>query len=227
MITDNSGLSVCAHEYVLDASSQMCADIASSLVHRASFHFLCLPAEIRNMIYVYALGGNTWSIKMTQDTTGATIVRVENGIRNALSLLKVNRQIHAEAHLFPYLYNIFAGVHSGHLLEWVKSLTDTQRTSIKAIKRYQRGYIVYDLRTQDLSVSPLFWMDMPQIADWGLDGLRRIEVEAALQKWGWRADKEKLNRVLLDTMVKLRSLVEAEHPNVTVKVVSRRGYWVG
>lgn len=176
------------------------------------------------MVYAYALGGNTWSIKMTQSTTGETEVRVDNGVKNALALLQVNRQIYAEAHLFPYLYDTFAGRHNGHLREWVKSLPDAHRRSITAIRRYQRGYIVQGLKGQGLSVNPVFWMDMPHMTELGLDGLKQIEIEVALQNWGWDTNQEEMNKVIVEAMVKLRKLVEENHPGVVVDVFLRRGY---
>ncbi|KAF3046597.1 hypothetical protein E8E12_011145 [Didymella heteroderae] len=196
----------------------------SSLIPQITFPFLRLPAEIRNIVYAYVMGGNTWSIKMTQNAPGNIQVRANNGVKNALALLKVNRQIHAEAHLFPYLYNTFAGVHNGHLHDWVKSLTHAERICIKAIKRYQRGYVVHGLKGQGLTINPVFWMDTPRIANWGLDGLQRIEVEVALQKWGWDSEKEQMKRIIDEALVKLRKLVEIEHPGVQVDVFTRQGY---
>ncbi|KAF1932412.1 uncharacterized protein M421DRAFT_2041 [Didymella exigua CBS 183.55] len=198
--------------------------VHSSLFYQNNSHFLRLPAEIRNMVYAYALGGNTWSMKTTQHPAGAFKARAENGVKHALSLLRVNRQIYAEAYLFPYLYNTFAGVHNGHLHEWVKSLTDTQRTSIKTIKRYHSGYVIYITDSQGVSISPGFWMDMPRIADWGLDGLKQIDVEVTLRKWGWDTDKDDMKRVLEESMTKLRKLVEFGHPGVVVDVFLQRRY---
>ncbi|KAJ4382938.1 hypothetical protein N0V86_002165 [Didymella sp. IMI 355093] len=193
-----------------------------SLVPRINSPFLRLPAEIRNMVYAYALGGNTWSIKT--HTASTAQVRADNGTKNTLALLRVNRQIQAEARLCPYLYNTFAGVHNGYLHAWVKLLPCAERTCIRAIKHYQRGYVVRDLKGQGLTINPAFWMDMPQIANWGLDGLERIEVEVALQKWRWDSDKEGIKRVVDEALVKLRTLVEAKHPGVEVDVFMRHGY---
>lgn len=176
------------------------------------------------MVYAYVLSGYTWSIKMTQNAAGNPQVRADNGIKNALALLKVNRQIHSEARLFPYLCNTFAGVHNGHLHDWVKSLAQAERTGIKAIKRYKRGYVVHSLKNHAFTISPVFWMDEPRIMDWGLDGLQRIEVEVALQKWGWDNDKNEMKRTIDEALVKLRKLVEVEHPGVKVEVFMRRGY---
>ncbi|KAF3051941.1 hypothetical protein E8E11_006724 [Didymella keratinophila] len=198
--------------------------VNSSSVPQIISPFLRLPAEIRNMVYAHVVGGCTWSMKMTQNAAGDPQVRADNGIKNALALLKVNRQIHTEARLFPYLYNTFAGVHNGHLHEWAKSLTQAERSCIKAIKRYKRGYVVHGLKGHGLTINPVFWMDEPRFADWGLDGLQRIEVEVALQKWGWDNDKNEMKRTIDEALVKLRTLVEVEHPGVEVEVFMRRGY---
>lgn len=176
------------------------------------------------MVYVYVLGGYTWSMKMTQNAAGDLQVRADNGFKNALALLMVNHQIHAEARVFPYLYNTFAGVHNGHLHDWIKSLTQAKRSCIKAIRRYKRGYIVHALEGQGLTINPVFWMDEPRIADWALDGLQRIEVEVVLQKWGWDNDKNEMKRTIDEALVKLRKLVEVELPGVEVEVFMRRGY---
>jgi hypothetical protein len=223
-IVENGSAATSSRRYSSPGYSQECADSNSSLVPQINSPFLRLPAEIRNMVYAYALGGNTWSIKTTQDVAGTAQVRADNGIKNALALLRVNRQIHAEACLFPYLYNTFAGVHNGHLYAWVKSLTYAERTCIRAIKRYQRGYVVRGLKDQSLTINPAFWMDVPRIVNWGLDGLERIEVEVALRKWGWDSDKEEIKRVVDEALVKLRTLVEVEHPGVEVDVFMRHGY---
>lgn len=209
---------------VFHVITQMHADRDSPTASQIISPFLRLPPEIRNMISAYVLGGCTWSIKMTQDTAGNTRVRADDGIENALALLKVNRQIHAEAHLFPYIYNTFAGIHNGHLHDWVKSRTHAERTCIRAIKRYKRGYIIKDMMGQSLTVSPGFWMDEPKIAAWGLDGLQRIEVEVALQKWSWDNDKDDMKTTIDEVLVKLQKMVEVEHPGVEVRVFTRRGY---
>ncbi|KAF2622683.1 hypothetical protein BU25DRAFT_494780 [Macroventuria anomochaeta] len=180
---------------------------------------LRLPAELRNMVYIYTLGGNTWSINMGR---GRTKPRADNAAKNALALLQVNRQIYAEAHLFPYLYNTFEGRHNGHLREWVQSLPSTHRKSITSIKRYQRSYLIEG--AQGVDVSPIFWMDTPTMGQWKLKGLKRIEVEVALQKWGWNSNEEETKAAKVKALAKLRKLLEEEHPGVIVNVVLRRGY---
>ncbi|KAJ4346281.1 beta transducin [Ascochyta clinopodiicola] len=178
---------------------------------------LRLPAELRNEIYAFALGGNTWSINMNQGKP-----RANNATPRALALLQVNRQIHAEAQLFPYLCNTFEGRHSGHLRIWVQSLTPTQRKSITSIKHYQRSYITEGVR--GLDVSPIFWMDTPNMVQWNLEGLKRIEIEVVLHKWGWNSNEEGTKKVRARALSKLRVLVEDEHPGTEVVIVSKCEY---
>ena len=164
------------------------------------------------MIYSYTFGGNIWSINM-----GRVKPRADNAVKHALALLQVNRQIYAEAHLFPYLYSTFEGRHNGHLRTWIQSLSHAQRNSIASIKRYQRSYIIQGV--QGLDVSPIFWMDTPNMTEWRLNGLKRIDVEVMLNKWGWDCDEEETNAAKMRALAKLRKLVEEEHPGVVVDIV--------
>ncbi|KZM18522.1 beta transducin [Ascochyta rabiei] len=176
-----------------------------------------LPAELRNEIYAFALGGNTWSINMTEGKP-----RANNASPHALALLQVNRQIYAEARLFPYLYSTFEGRHNGHLRIWVQSLTHVQRKSITSVKYHQRSYITEGVC--GLSVSPIFWMDTPNMEQWDLEGLKRIEIEVVLHKWGWNSNEEETKKVRARALSKLRVLVEIEHPGIEVDIVSKCGY---
>ena len=148
--------------------------------------------------------------------------RVEKPIKNAFALMQVNRQIYAETHLFPYLYSTFEGRHNGHLREWIKSLSKGHRNSIKCIKHYQRSYMIEG--ANGVEVSPIFWMDMPQMGQCELKGLERLEIEVVLNKWVWNSNEEETKAAKANVLVKLTRLVEAEHPGVVVNVVSRRGY---
>lgn len=169
------------------------------------------------MVYAHALGGNIWLIDM-----GHTKPHIKNVTEHTLALLQVNRQIYAEARLFPYMYNTFAGQHNGHLREWIKSLSFAQRTSITSIKRYQRSYIIESVRGID--VSPIFWMDTPSMNTWELEGLKWITVEVALGMWGFDIGEKQTTAVKENALVKLRGMVEENHPGVSVDVVLRRGH---
>ncbi|KAJ8115083.1 hypothetical protein OPT61_g3192 [Boeremia exigua] len=180
---------------------------------------LCLPAELRNIVYAYTLGGNTWSINVSG---GQAMSRADNAFKYALAILRVNRQIYEEAHLFPYIYNTFQGRHSGHLRVWIQSLSTVHRESIVCIKHCQRSYLIRG--TNGVDVSPVFWMDTPHMTQWRLNGLRRIEIEIALNKWGLDIDEAESKAAKVVVLAKLRRLVEEEHPGVTIDVALRPGF---
>ncbi|KAJ4992148.1 amino acid transporter [Stagonosporopsis vannaccii] len=206
-------------KYVIIHLSHTSADLESPLPQQGSASLLHLPAEIRNKIYACALGGNTWSINMG---SGRTKPHADNSTKHTLALLQVNRQIYAEARLFPYLYNTFEGRHNGHLQEWIRSLTAAQRESIMCVSRSQRGYLIQSAHSVD--VNPTFWMDTPSMMQWKLTGLKHIVIEVALHKWGWDIDEAKAE-VAKDLVLRnLRLLVEKEHPGVVVEVALRHGY---
>lgn len=144
----------------------------------------------------------------------------DNAAPHALALLRVNRQIHAEAHLIPYLHNTFEGRHSGHLRTWIESLSEAHRKAITSVKHHQRSYIIESVA--GLDVSPIFWMDTPEMGEWKLEGLRRIQVEVVLNNWGWENNEEEATKVRTRTLRKLRELVESEHAGIVVDVVLKR-----
>lgn len=194
-------------------------NLKSSIAKQSGVSIFRLPGEIRNMVYAYALGGNTWTVNMSG---GRTKPRADNATKNGSALLQVNRQIYAEAHLFPYRYNTFEGRHNGHLQEWTQSLTAAQRESITCVKHSHRGYLVQIADSVD--VTPTFWMDTPSMMQWKLTGLEHIVVEVALHKWGWDIDEGKAEVAKDSVLAKLRRIVEEEHPGVVVDVALRHGY---
>ena len=169
------------------------------------------------MIYADALGGNLWSINMSHVEP-----RADNATPHALALLRVNRQVHAEAQLFPYLYNTFEGRHIGHLRTWIESLSDGHRKAITSIKFHKRSYIIETAK--GLDVSPIFWMDTPNLGEWKLEGLKRIHAEVVINKWGWDSDQEETEKAKVKALSKLCAQMELAHPGVVVDVVLKRGY---
>jgi hypothetical protein len=95
--------------------------------------FLGLPAELRNMIYGYVLGGRTfricglyWGPLPVEATYSA--------------LLHVNPQIYAEALLLPYALNIFAFYDETDIRRFVRWHTEKQLAAVKIIRLYtERG----------------------------------------------------------------------------------------
>lgn len=218
-MTEQMGHEDSSPVYVCSQVARTVANVDRSLHKQYDSPFFRLPAELRNMVYFYTLGGHIWTISMSG---GKNKARADNAIEHSLALLRVNRQIYAEACFFPYLYSTFAGRHNGHLGEWVQSLSNEQRASITSIKCDRRGHIVKG--PLDFDVSPTFWMDVPHMLHWNLSGLRKIEVEVALSTWGcWGVD-EGAEAAKLKVLARLRKLVEEEHPGVVVDAVLRRGF---
>jgi hypothetical protein len=79
-------------------------DSLRSLRNQCESPLLRLPGEIKNQVYEYALGGKTWTIWRGQDD-------VCNKRKDALALLRVCRQLHADTAALPFKLSIFA--HNG------------------------------------------------------------------------------------------------------------------
>ncbi|KAH6638224.1 hypothetical protein C7974DRAFT_451518 [Boeremia exigua] len=148
--SESRGETRLSSQYASRYPSYDIANFGSSFTHQHRSHLLRLPAELRNIIYAYTFGGNTWSINMS----GGQTPRADNAVKHALALLRVNQQIYAESHLFPYLCNTFAGRHNGHLREWIQSLCAMHRESITCIQHSHRGYLIKGANGVD--VSPIF-----------------------------------------------------------------------
>jgi hypothetical protein len=67
-----------------------------------AFPLLELPAELRNAVYEYALHGHLW-VAVPWDSYG----KDSKSYSDALALLSVCHQIHAETKLLPYVLNTF------------------------------------------------------------------------------------------------------------------------
>lgn len=206
-----SGGVTALNEYVCLATSIVVADRGSLSTQPSSSTFMRLPAELRNLIYYYAIGGNTWLIRGSR--AGACVGDTN---KHALALLRVSRQIHSEASLLPYIHNTFEGRHDGHLKDWLGGLPIRHRKAVVSVKRHQRGYVVQG--AQGLEVSPTFWMATPNMGGWGLDGLKRIEIEVVLSSWRWDSDREKVSEARNCALGKLRRLVEEQHPGAQLVI---------
>lgn len=154
--------------------------------------------------------------------SGGQTPRADNAVKHALALLRVNQQIYAESHLFPYLCNTFEGRHNGHLREWTQSLCAMHRESITCIQHSQRGYLIKG--SNGVDVSPIFWMDTLNVSQWHLSGLKQIKVEVTLHKWGWGIDEAEATAAKAGALAKLRKLLEEAHPGLEVNVELKRGY---
>jgi hypothetical protein len=77
----------------------------SSILNQQTSPFLQLSAEIRNIIYSYALGHRTFRFK---DAIYRRHARLRPHEPHVLALLRVCHQIYSEASLFPYSLNVFS-----------------------------------------------------------------------------------------------------------------------
>ncbi|KAH7076569.1 hypothetical protein BKA63DRAFT_594012 [Paraphoma chrysanthemicola] len=73
---------------------------------------LRLPAELRNKIYAYVFYEGTYCLKISNRTRPGHYLPEKVPVcleqcNHALALLRVCRQVHAEAKLFPYWLNVF------------------------------------------------------------------------------------------------------------------------
>jgi hypothetical protein len=108
---------------------------------------LDMPAEIREMIWKYALGNRQLqlegSLPSVKDVTPRplpneiTFISEEDASVPSdsinPSLLRVNRQIHNEAEPVLYGTNLFSFYGNRTLQTWLASLTDRQKSFVKAI----------------------------------------------------------------------------------------------
>ena len=195
---------------LLEASGSPNTDTCTT--QYANSHLMHLPAELRNLVYFYVLGGKTWLIWKDRARS-----RVDGTNQHPLALLRVNCQIHSEASLFPYVYNTFEARHDGHLKDWIDRLSDRYRNAITSIKRHQRSYIVQGVH--GLEVSPVFWMAIPNMGEWGLSGLKRLVVEVGLYSWRWGLQQRDVDEAKSKALEKLRELLEEQHPGVQLVIV--------
>ena len=94
---------------------------------------LRLPGEIRNRIYYFTLGGNTWHIDDRRKLTCKTPKSERNDHR---ALLRVCRQIYDEARLLPWSLSDFQCWQGIHLRDWLIDFPNECRRAITTITVY-------------------------------------------------------------------------------------------
>ncbi|KAF2662775.1 hypothetical protein K491DRAFT_709439 [Lophiostoma macrostomum CBS 122681] len=100
---------------------------------------LRLPAEIRNRIFEFALGGNIIDIHKRRGTPrGAFALRSgpSTNVRMLLGVLEVCRQIYHEAPTIPYSYNIFGFYNRDSFPEWCQGRKKAQLDAVRTIAPY-------------------------------------------------------------------------------------------
>lgn len=87
---------------------------------------------------------------------------------------------------------------------------------LTSVKLHQRGYIVQG--AEGMEVSPTFWMAIPNTSSWGLDGLKRIEIEVVLFSWRWDCSEDMVNEARNRVLARLRELIEEQHPGIQLLI---------
>jgi|SRR5690242_15674709 len=98
---------------------------------------LRLPAEVRNRIWEYALGGKIFDVIFIQTCRGRyveekTLIAPETFPENAHALLQVCRQIYGETALVPFSYNAFRFSREG-AFDWARHLLPVQQMVIREV----------------------------------------------------------------------------------------------
>lgn len=96
---------------------------------------LCLPPEVRNQIWGYALGGNVFDVVpcYIDESTYLCKPSAQSLPRTNIALLSVCRQIYAETALLPYKLNAFRFA-TKQEFGWVENLHQVQRALIPEIR---------------------------------------------------------------------------------------------
>jgi hypothetical protein len=103
-------------------------------VHHKASSFLCLPAELRNHIYTYVLGGETFDIHCWRCYTPfGFATRILRKRRFFLALLAVCRQLHSETRLLPFRLNAFSFKSQDAFHSWLDKFTLDQQETVQNI----------------------------------------------------------------------------------------------
>jgi hypothetical protein len=140
--------------------------------HQAS-SFLRLPAELRNQIYTYTLGGQTFSIHCWRRYTPfGFATRILRKRRLFLALLAVSRQLHAETRLLPFRLNAFRFKSQDAFDSWLDKFALDQQEAIQNI-RLVTWMARHMVEGQSWRSKPLKEV-LPVVR---LSGLRKVEME--------------------------------------------------
>jgi hypothetical protein len=107
------------------------AEVCSAMQNQRDSPLLRMPPEIRNRIYDFALGGNTF-VLLKDDDTEKIVNKTKS--KNALALLAVSRQLYAETALLPFSLNVFSSVSPSRLRSWASEIQPVHRNNITALK---------------------------------------------------------------------------------------------
>jgi hypothetical protein len=181
-------------------------------------HLLRLPAELRNIIWGYALGSNTFDIHCWFSYSRERIItKVLNRQKNFLSLLRTCRQIYSEAHLLPYRFNGFRIRNEDAIIPWLNGLERSRLNTITEI------HLVTWRARRMLEGTTFFPKPMTDVIPLQrLPSLRRLCVEVRVQRSGQLCKQRACGTChacdaeLLQSEEQLRSYVTNQNKKVEV-----------
>ncbi|KAF9729785.1 hypothetical protein PMIN01_11718 [Paraphaeosphaeria minitans] len=95
---------------------------------------LCLPAELRSLVWMHTLGGMVFEVHCwVSYGVNSFATRILNRQKNFLSLLRTCRRIHAEARLIPFMFNAFRIKSEQGLHAFVDTFEAAKREAIAEI----------------------------------------------------------------------------------------------
>jgi hypothetical protein len=140
--------------------------------HGAS-SFLRLPAELRNQIYAYILGGETFNIHCWRRYTPfGFATRIMRKRTLFLALLAVSRQLHAETRLLPFRLNAVRFKSQDAFDSWLDKFALDQQEAIQNV-RLVTWMARHMVEGQSWRSKPLKEV-LPVLR---LPGLRKVEIE--------------------------------------------------
>ncbi|KAH6638259.1 hypothetical protein C7974DRAFT_157487 [Boeremia exigua] len=132
---------------LLDVTSK-CGEHLEIVKMNSEAPLLRLPAELRNRIWEYTLGGNIFDVVFVETYKGRyveekTFVHSRTFKPNTNALLQVCRQIYMETALIPFSHNAFR-FQRWEAFEWVRQLLPINQDSIREvhIEAYRAGCVL-------------------------------------------------------------------------------------
>lgn len=133
---------------------------------------LCLPAELRNIIWALVLGGTTFSIDCEARIPWGVRVKNTTAQQHSLALLRTCRQIYGETCLLPFILNIFQFKSEDAFKPWLARFNPEQRVAIANVRlvTWKARHMV-----ESRGFSPRRLGDVFQVEMFG--ALKRVDVE--------------------------------------------------
>lgn len=176
----------------------------------SSTPLLQLPAEIRNRIFAYALGGRSFQVLGNQVKCYSKYPNPES-----LSLLRTCRQIYSETALLPFSANIFRVTNEqspGDLESWLQLRLPVERESITMLHCRMGSPEPLQFLRRFLSAWKLKPTDLPN--------LKRVHVD--ISGWPRLLDERGTahGNIPEDAMEELERHFDALYPGVEVSVAN-------